>query len=144
VGDGDLVGHADDAVKAGDIVVGRIALELVADVALQSEPAVVDLDVHEVGGHLDVPHQALQCGTADLIVIATIAAGQAQLELVVDAIDAIDVLGIPGRGPTLAEALDGASEADGPVVGGYCDLERFRNPRIEVKVRSPHPSAMYL
>src|SRR3954466_263149 len=40
VGDPDLVRHADDAVQAGGVLVGRFALELVADVALERAPAV--------------------------------------------------------------------------------------------------------
>src|ERR1700759_4228313 len=121
--DGDFVGYAEDSVEAGDIVVGCVALELVVDVALQGHPAVADLDVDEVGGHVNVPDEVLQSRAADLVVVATIGAGQAHVELIVDVIDAVDVLGILGRGPTLAKALDGASKSDDPVILGYRDLE---------------------
>src|SRR3954469_20213326 len=135
IGDPDLVGHADDAEQAGDVLVGRGALELVADVALEREPAAVDLDVHGVGGHLHVPDQDLQRDAADLVVVATVGPGQADLELVVDVVDAFDVVGVLAGGVPLAEALDGAAQRDRAIGRVDRDLERVRDPRIQIEAR---------
>ena len=59
LGDRDLVRDADDAIEACDVVKGRVALELIADVTCQGDPAVVDLDVNQVGRDLRVPDQGL-------------------------------------------------------------------------------------
>src|SRR3954469_14475186 len=80
----DLVRHAGDPIERGDAVERLVALELVVDVALQRDAAVRDLDVEEVGHELGIPHQALQCGAADLGVLAAVAVEQANVDLVVD------------------------------------------------------------
>ena len=43
----DFVRDAVHAVEACDVVVGRVALELLADVTLQRDPAIVDFDVNQ-------------------------------------------------------------------------------------------------
>src|SRR5215204_1053006 len=129
--DPDLVRDAVDAVHARHVVVGRVAFELVADVALERNPALLDLDVDRVRRDLYVPGQELQRVTADLVVLAAIGAEQADLELVVDRECAVDVAGVLDRSTTLAEALDRAAKGDGLAVGRDGDLDGIGDTRIE-------------
>src|ERR1700761_7935192 len=133
VGDPDLVSDTDDAVQTGHVVVGGVALELIADVALQRQPAVVDLDIDLVRGYVDVPDHGLKRRAADLIVVATVGSTQADLELVVNLIDVVDLPRVLGSGPPLAETLDRPAQCDASVVGGYRNLKRVRNAWIMIQ-----------
>src|ERR1700758_990862 len=97
----DFVG---DAVDACDVGIRRVALELVANVAFQGDPAAVDLDVNRVGRDVGVPDQGLQGDAADLVVVATIASPQVDLQFIVAPPAAV---GVGAGGTPLAEPLDG-------------------------------------
>src|SRR4051794_15305567 len=115
--DPDLVRDAGDAVKARHVVERGVALELEARVALEGDPAVLDLDVDELGGNLRVPHEDLKRSAADLCVRPLIVVQQTDLNLVCDVVYAGDQAGVlHGRAP-LAEAADGAPQGQLAVVG---------------------------
>ena len=94
VRDLDLVRNARDAVQAGDVVIGRIALELEADVTLERDPAAPHRRIDGVRGNVDIPDQILQGRPADLVIVASIGPGQIHLQAVDDVVDALDAAGI--------------------------------------------------
>src|SRR3954469_20933662 len=121
----DLVRHAGDAVHARDVVEREVALELVVDVALERDPAVLDVDVEVVARELGVPAQPLQGRAADLRVLAAVAVQDAHVELVVDVDDPACAARVRDRRALLGEAADSATERhvlaeglDGDLVGG--------------------------
>jgi hypothetical protein len=115
--DRDLVRDSVHAVEACNVVIRRVVLELVGDVSLEGDPAVLDLDVDRVGRHLGVPDQGLQGHAADLVVLTTIGVDEVDLELVIDLIGIVEALGVLGCGTPLAEALDGPAQRDDAAVG---------------------------
>jgi hypothetical protein len=117
--DRDPVRDAIDAEETCNVVIGRVALELVVDVTREGDPAVLDLDVDNVRRDLGVPGQGLQGDAADLVILTTIRADEIDLELVVDVIDTGDRLGVFDRRAALAEALDRAAERDRAVIGAF-------------------------
>jgi hypothetical protein len=89
-----------------DVLERLVALELVVDVALERDPAVADLDVDRVRRHLDVPHQRLQRGAADLGVLAPSGVEEPHPQLVLDAGHAFGGARVGHRCPALREAAD--------------------------------------
>src|ERR1700760_992520 len=110
--DRDLVGDANHAIQPRHVVIGCVALILSHDGALQGDPAVVNLYVDEFRRHVDIPDQVLQRSPADLVVRTAIRPPQADLELVVDLVDALDLASVLGGRSALTEALDCAAQHD--------------------------------
>jgi hypothetical protein len=91
--DSDLVGDVHDAVQACDVLKSGVALVLVTDIALERDPAIAHLDVDQVRRDFDVPHESLQGGATDLVILAAVAARHCDLELIVELVDALDLPG---------------------------------------------------
>ncbi len=119
----DLVGDAVHAKEACDVVVGGVALELEADVTGQGDPAVLDLDVNQVRRDVGVPDQRpAMRDAAVLVVVSPICAGLIVLELLIELIDTIDLLGVSDSSSALSKSLDRAAQNDRAVLDGHGDL----------------------
>jgi hypothetical protein len=120
----DVVRHAGDAIHARDVVEREVALVLEVDVALERDPAVLDVDVEVVARDLGVPAQPLQSRAADLRVLPAVLVEQSYVELVQHVDDAARAPGVGHGGPLLGEA------ADGPPEGHRGDLVGVREARV--------------
>src|SRR4051812_37814037 len=130
----DLVRHAGDAVHARDVVEREVALDLEVDVALERDPAVLDVDVEVVARELGVPAQPLQGRAADLRVLAAVAVQDAHVELVVHVDDAARAPRVGGRGALLREAADRSPEGHRLAVGLDGDLVGGGEARVALKL----------
>src|SRR4051794_17700557 len=86
--DGQLVGDAGHATHPLDALERAVALVLEVDLALQRDPAVLDLDDEVVGRDVRIPDEPLQGGALDRGVLAPVVVQKAHVQFVEDVEDA--------------------------------------------------------
>jgi hypothetical protein len=77
----------------------------------------------------------LRCGPGDVVVLAMVGAEQADRELIVDLVDALDREGFVDGCPAVAEALAHSPQLTDTSVGRHGDLGGTGSARIEFQAR---------